>query len=637
MDNPAAIPPGRIRLIPYFRIIWGGKEVIRGNWYLGLIGLHTKGYPRELWIYLSMRGFLRWSAGTLVVMYFVGAAALTWFYSRNPYNKITYADLILPTRWSELRTLRGEANIEEGLAKLKAKQYGAAFMLLNQGLARKPDNIPARLVVAQMYTSMGYFNRAMRVYRDGIPYAAEQRRFMEATFKLAEYMEDYPCVLELIDAAEKVIPAHDLANHRFFLGKRILANEKLGRHADNLNLWQAAQPNSSMRLNVAWARALSATGQADEAIITIQQNPTKFGLLREPWDLLLELARTNDRTDAGRHAVDALVALEPARYRFLAIRIAYLAEIGATDEALAAVGDYFFRFGYDEAAAVALLKATEGKPNSILLERIWAETHAAGKITPAAYVSHIRSLMQLGKIDDARRQLTAARELIARTHYPDVDWIEGTTLLLNAMESDTPSSRSLLESFIAQRALDPEAYRKMTQDLLNAGQPEIAHKIATLGRTRFPSIRGLPATTSREQNRKLDAPMVQSPAAIISNSNAQHDLDALEIAFQAKEWAEALGHINAVEKSPLARTRAETLLYQRLVIHSYLSMQTELSWSVRQFLSGRPDLAKLRKLADQLAADDRKDSAITILREVLRKHPDARWATDQLRSWEPAQ
>lgn len=638
MDNPTAVPPGRIRLIPFFRIIWGGKEVIRGNWYLGLIGLHTKGYPRELWIYLSMREFLRWSAGTLVVTYFVGAAVLTWFYSRNPYNKITYADLILPTRWSELRTLRGEANIEEGLAKLKAGQYGPAFMLLNQGLARKPDNIPARLVVAQMYTSMGYLNRAMQVYRAGLPYAGEQRRFIAAAIQLAEYTEDYELVLTLVKEAEPAVPTDFPSLRTFLQEKRILAYEKLGRYDDIEALWTANQAAPTMRLNAAHLRALAATGKAAEAIAALEAKPAQYGLLREPWELLLELARIAQNPAAVNRALDTLVQLEPTRYRFYVKRIAYLVETDAEQAASEQIDSYFLRFGSDPVAVVMLLKGIEQKPTQQAVDHIWREISALGLAGPAAHMTYVQNLIKLGALERAQQQYAIACYEIERTKYRDDGWMEGTGILLELMRSDSPSSRSLLQNYAVNRALPPSAFRAMIGSLLDAKRLAAAREIALLASNRYPSIRDLPAAAT-----DLSAPEVTNTVAAIKPRDAEvslpldqarQELASLDAAIQSGQWGDALTRCIRVEKSPLARELGDQLLSRFIKIHGHLSNQAELSWHMRRLLGlGRLEPARLRALAEELNSSGRADSAQTLLREVLRRHPDAKWASDLLRVW----
>lgn len=636
MDDPNALSPARNRLLPHFRFIWGGKEAIRGNWFLGLVGFHTKGYPRELWVYLSVRGLLLWSSGSALAAYFIGAAALTWFFSRNPYNQIGYADLVLPTRWSELRAKRGQAQIEEGLDKLKAKQYGSAFMLLNHGLGRKPDNIAARLVVGEMFTSFGYLSRAMQIYRGGLPYAGHQPRLLNAAFKLAEYMEDYALLLELVTEAEKVVPPELNLMRRQLQEKRLLAYEKLGRYDEILAL-HATTPNPSMRLHSARLRALSGQGRGAEAIAELEATPAKFGLLREPWELLLELARANQRPDVGRRAVDALVALEPARHRFYARRIAYLGEIGAEVEALDRVDDFFFRFGGDPAAAVYLLNEFRGHPLRAVVDKVWNLCRTFGTAEPAVQAAYVQHLIRLGAVDEARRHFNVAARELQQKRLSDGGWVEGTSLLLDSLMLDSPSSQSLLLTYAEAKPLSPDAYRTMVGSLYQAGRFDTARSVAQVGKSRYPAIQGFPTDVFTVRTDVAAAPIatkVKEVPAVVPVAIAKPELAALEAAMQAGDWESALAKIAIVEKSPLARELGDKLLYDRITIHGHLSEQTEISWYMRRLIeAGRPDPARLRVIANELFNQGSKNSAETLLREVLRKYPDAKWAKDLAQSW----
>ena len=62
-----------------------------------------------------MRGVLVWTVTLAVTAFVIGTAAGAWLLSRNPYNRIGYLDLVLPTRWYELRSKRGLALIDEGI------------------------------------------------------------------------------------------------------------------------------------------------------------------------------------------------------------------------------------------------------------------------------------------------------------------------------------------------------------------------------------------------------------------------------------------------------------------------------------------------------------------------------------------
>lgn len=94
--------------------------------------------------------------------------------NKNPYNRISYTDLILPTRWDELRSKRGEALIDEGLNEIKEQRFGVGLMLLAHGLKLEPSNVAGRMILGQMYAQAGYVHRALSIFRIGLPYAAQQ-------------------------------------------------------------------------------------------------------------------------------------------------------------------------------------------------------------------------------------------------------------------------------------------------------------------------------------------------------------------------------------------------------------------------------------------------------------------------------
>jgi len=635
MKNPASAVPGRVRRLPRFLLCWGAKSSVRGNWYLGLIGFHQKGTPREVWVLISLRGLMLWSAGVAIVTYFAGAAVLVHHYQKNPFNRIGYTDLVLPHRWSELRPLRGQALIDEGFAKMHAKQYVPAFHLLNQGMARKPDHLAARMVVGQFYASGGYLQRAMQIYLDGLPYAKGERRYLENLFRIAEYLEDYEGVLRVANHALAVTPSPALDHQgRWLQEKRLLAWEKLGRHEAILAEWEASREHPSMRLETAWARTLTATGRGQEAMEAILADPNRFGLLREPWELLLELAENEGHEEHGRHALAELIALEPMRYRFHARHIAYLAKIRAVDEARALVPDYFLRFGGDQEAVARLLAQLEENRSPELLDEIWNAALAHGQAGPAARIAYVQNLLLLGQVQPAHRQYLNAREVITANGYRDDGWTEGTALLFELLLNDSPSSRSLFWSYLQTNPVGPDGCRTLIASLLAAERTDTAHEVATLARNRFPHIRDLPEIIL-ETAVATTVPTVSASTSQTSTiPQGRLALEQLEAELSSGRWAAALEQVQIIENSPLAREMAEALLNHRLRIHGHLGQLTEVTWYMRRLLEQpRPNMAELRSLAMELHAADRKDSALSLLREVLRKYPDTRWSVELQRTW----
>jgi hypothetical protein len=169
------------------------------------------------------------------------------------------------------------------------------------------------------------------------------------------------------------------------------------------------------------------------------------------------------------------------------------------------------------------------------------------------------------------------------------------------------------------------------------GRNDTAREVAFLAKNRFPKIRGInPEVFSIPENEPNVAVAINHTPTqnVISLTKAQDELESLKKTLYNTQWEKALLHIEAIEKSPLSRDLAEQLLYWRITIHGNLSNQTEVSWYMRRLLeSGKLESARLRTLAVELHTCGHADSAFTILREVLRKHPDAKWATDQITLW----
>ena len=98
------------------KFVWGAAKVIRGRWYLGLVGLYNRREGEwEDGLAISVRGALLWG----IVMAGIGWVALAtagfWIWQRNPYAQQTYTDALLyPLRRAEIAEKRGQASIAQG-------------------------------------------------------------------------------------------------------------------------------------------------------------------------------------------------------------------------------------------------------------------------------------------------------------------------------------------------------------------------------------------------------------------------------------------------------------------------------------------------------------------------------------------
>lgn len=631
-----ALTPIRNRIFPRWRFVWSSATEPKARWVGGIVGFRIRGSgARELVVCFACRGLLLWSAGAVVAAFVVGTAVAAYLLGRNPYNRITYADMVLPTHWSELPSKRGQALIDEGVGELKMRHYAAGIMLVSHGLQLHPESIPARMVLGQMFANGGYLHRALEFLRGGVPYARGQRRYLEATLNIATHLEDDEQGLAIIAEAEKSVPESDASTRRWLAERRAAALVRLGRFDDVIRLHDAAGAASSMALNAAWARALAGTGRGDAAMAAVRAAPGDFGVFGEPWELLLELAQTAHRPEVGRFAADALVAIAPTDFQLHVKRLVYLAGIEPEATVREAVDDFFLHFGANDLACTTLLKQLEPVGSAVAVRAVWQQLQARGRITIDERIACVQDLIAAGDLPGARREFDAAARLIDQGGTAFEAWETGTRVLLDLLTTGAPSAISQLEAFCNDHPLPPEAFRMLTRTLVRAGRPAAAQEIAAVARNRYPHMYGLPEPAA------LGAAPVPTTATtpkgndLVTVPQAQSDLKAMDAALSAGHWDEALTLIARVEKSPLAAEHAEELLYDRILIHGQRSNQTELSWYMRRLMD-RPRgfaPARLRQIAGTLHAAGRTDSALTLLREVLREHPDAKWAAELQRSW----
>jgi tetratricopeptide (TPR) repeat protein len=646
-------PVTRLSPMPRFRVLWGAEGTAHAQWHGGLIGFHVKGYPRKLWILISIRGVLRWAAGLAAISFLVGTAVAAILLSRNPYNQIGYFDLVLPTRWPAVRTKRGLGLIDEGLRDLHTGDYRAGLMLLDRGLALAPAALRARIALGQFYAQSGQVHRALQLYRDGLQTAGTSRNYLEAVFGFARYLEDYDAVLALVQEVETQQPRIDEALRRWLDTQRFDALVKLERYPEVIQEWQRRVNAPLSALDVARARSLAALGQTDQALEFVEANPQRFGLPQERWELVLSIAQTAGRPEAAAEALGRLMAIDPSNPKYYAMQIADRAERGATGEACRLVHDYFLRFGFQPLAIKQLLQKITESPSAEVLSAAWDETNAAGGAVPANRVLYVQGLILLGRIGDAAVELERCRTEIEGMRLTDDGWLEGTQALLELLRADSPASRTRLFTYCAHRPLGPTAFRFLYHALVRNDRGAMANEIALLAKNRFYAIAGLnlitlappaaPPTTRVPPTLPpipISVPASATPISAESEpvpeltpEQVADELAKFETDLSVGRWDEAQHRLQILGRSPDENLASE-LLFRRLQLHAEQSALSELMGDLLRLVAGKkPALDRLRTLSVGLHRRGKGDSALVIVLYLVRNRPEAEWATQLQREW----
>lgn len=620
-------PAAQIKF-PRLKLAWKPAAIPQAKWWLGLFGLGYRETPRRLFLYASVRGLLAWGGSLALAGYLAGTAALAWYWGKNPYNHITYADLVLPTHWGQLREKRGQGYIDQGIHLIRADRDYAGVMLLNRGVSLRPSDLRGRLVLAQILMGMGYLHRGQQVLEEGLAFGFPPRQYREALFRLANYLEDYEAVLRLADRMEKDLPPDDPGAQRWLLGQKVAALEKLQRIDDIDRLRQARGGAPSYVVEEAWARLQAAQGRPADALRELQAHPDRFGVPADRYELELALAAASGDAGAARAASAAWRQLEPTRPQPRIQELLALIQLGDDRAARDRLHDFFIFFASDKGAVVQLFKRLDDLPDVRWLQAAHQEAADTGALSLEAHIATVQGLLMAGRVAEAQAEFNLTTALIEKARVPDGGWSKGTRLLIAVINSDSPSNRALFFDFFRNQRLTPDAFRFALRSLRRAKGTEVAAELSILARNRFPAFRD--EALSGLAVVETGKPRTEQAPAFRTELEAAAELRRIDEDLKQGNIDSAFARLKAVEQAGFDNLRAE-LLPRRIQVHGERREQSELAAALQLYLaSPRVNQAWLRDLAEGWARRAQRDSAATVARETREKFPQARWASEIL-------
>ncbi|HLP70398.1 MAG TPA: hypothetical protein VK181_23070, partial [Rhizobium sp.] len=363
-------PAGQLKR-PHFHWVWKPAGQPNASWRWQLFGYYWRETPRRLNLVFSFRGLLLWTASLSFAAYLIGAAVLVTLWSRNPYNQVGYLDVVLPTRWSDLRALRGKGMIEEGLAEIKAKRYATGMLSLMRGVAMCPQSGTGRLQLAGIFASIGQVHRAKQLMIDGLAFGPPSRAYGEFAFRLTSYLEDYDAMLGIAEVIQ--LRASDQFA-REALKWHALALEKLHRFEDlNALRERTKQRGFNTDVEQSWARAQLARGNPAAGLEEILHAPSHFGLPGERMQLQLDLAVAARDSERAQATVAEWLKIDPygplPRVREIVASI----RLEQKDTAKEKIKVFFLHYASDLPAVVLLFRSLVELEDAQWLKTAYAE------------------------------------------------------------------------------------------------------------------------------------------------------------------------------------------------------------------------------------------------------------------------
>ena len=652
------------------RFVWHTPPLPDGRWRLGLFNFQQISDPgRPLpgagvpayWknylhhaLHISLRGLLAWGAAGAALAYLAAVGVIHLRQERaNPHNRVGYLDLALPTRWDRLPRLRGEGFILLARDKLAAGRFQEGFTLLRLGVEKNPADSAARLELARLYLALRLRPQAEKLLLDGLDAAYPGRDYTGFVLALAAEADQPDARVAL---CERVRASFD----------RSVAATTPGHAAE------------ALRLDQETATALLAARRPDEALALVRSRYPETDAFRREISILALLDRGDTaaalataeawaadpstaptdpvplrllvraRREAGDHAgmdtaLARLRAQDPARPDALLYALAQNHLAGRPARADAALADLLFRHGANPTLYPALagllaelglekqLAALETElrdrglsPRPVLIARLQLEVEKQDWSSARATAGEIRA-------DTARDPLSPAQE----------NWLAAMEGLAAACADGGSGVQAALVERIADQPGTLRLYRLLIESLLAADRLDTAAQILALAEGPFPAARGIVAARAEIEARRAAAPVAPGDDAVEPTAEAlpaspEALRSELDRRIREGDTEGAFALLAALRRDPPAWAGQARLDAMELPLRARADDPLRMQFLARAVLAHDGEAARsLLALARELHAEDRRATALLLLKEILRRDPADAEALAQLAVWEP--
>jgi Tfp pilus assembly protein PilF len=646
---------------PKLKLCWNGSRVT-AKWRFGFLGTYVRGsgLAQINVVVISLRGVLAWLGVLAVAAYFTGAAALWFWLERRPHNFVSYTDLILPARWDEIDGKRGRAMIAEGLDDIQAQRWGEGMQKLRVGIARHPDEIKGRLVLAEIFLAIRARKLAVETYDGGLAAQYPGRAYIEAMIRVASQAEDFDWWLRTCERALVLVgdePAQ-ADERRWLVRQKLSALLAAGRADEALQLAESAGELHSPTIGEFRVMALLKAGRPADAVRLLDEWSARAEGRVEAQVLRLQVRAYREAGDfAGmERALQALRALSPADSRTYVYGIVQNTLAGRADEATEGMEQFFLRFG-SRSQDVQMLAAPLAEIAALdPLRRVVAHAERQG-FDMAVFRRHLCDAhISQSQWREAAGVLAAMDAEMDPGKNPQLaQWHALMTAQVQAALDAGEGTQSTLVSLVRGRRFTLGFYKDVIGAMRRAGRPATAREIVTFAQGVYPNNHDIETWRVELDSELAAARAAVAPVVILAKNGTGEAVAAApapvraamgEVAFfarldeltKADKPSEALWFIRETRRARPPWLSARDAELQRAEIRlsgragDVLGMRS----AARLYLTGeRMRLAQMIEVARDLHGTGRKDEAMVLLREVLAKEPAYVVAQRLMDEWVP--
>lgn len=426
--------------------------------------------------------FWRWHAALAAAsLAFIYVLLVTGVFLISKYyfgaQQTSYLDLLLPTRWAHHRVVQGDRHIAIAEQQLREQKFSEAIQSLRAGVAKSPENIRGRVLLAQLQSAANRPDLAQQTLLAGLPFLAKDPAYLQALFGflLQQQLDDFTLKTARELLAHEPAPRSEraqlialaAASAAYFRGNYDLAEDYLNSH----HLAQSLD-GRLLQSQIEWER-----GYRELALLHLTALSREFPRSESASAQLGAWLRELGRHDEFRRLALTRQIAEP---RLPSPRIDLLyalrhdGETARIDREVAAILREFPR---DQATLVALADFAANTGDAALARRIYQHCRSLRLPWESPAFLTVEALV-------VQRDFRGALDLTRALLNEHPDWAKRYSSLFNSLQSvayfglgDTASADLYLANFLGQPYLRANNLLAVSKRFLDVGARDQARQV----------------------------------------------------------------------------------------------------------------------------------------------------------------
>lgn len=638
--------PWRFGLLCFFR---RAKSPVTGNYYVPRNA--TTSYP--LAVLVNLRGLLFWLLVLSATGLFGGAAVLARWYGQKPFNRVTYADLALPWRWSRLEPLRGQANLAQAQDDLSRGNVASAFFHLRAGLARCPGDTTARLDLATIYILFRLRPEAEKTLLAAFDNSYPKYDYITRAISILEKGENPALMVDFCDRARSALEAFgppSVRDARYLDGMKVKALLDLERFDEAVTFIEKNQPKDVGLLQMARiSRALS-RGDFVEAEHQLAVWLAAMPDFEDALVVAVRVYRVSGKVPEMQAAILRLRSRYPENPNHIALGISENLLVGQTQAALDLLDISVIRFADTPGVFGEWAEAVGKTGHTEVLARLEQLVSESNQSPQTVMLARLMTAIRVQAWAEAA-ECSARLEMSSPAMQPRLQAIHTVAkALLETCTQPVKGAQNTLTASISGGWVGLHLYRQIVDALSASERYEAALEVLTLAEGYYPASRYIAsqrvAITAKLATRDAALALATAGNAPLAEvapvfADASAFFAAFDVQVREGRASEAQRLVRAVRKDAPAwlQVALPELEWREIQLAAQVDDLSLLQLNLRTFLRSRPEAQanEVVTLASAWNVDGHRAAALIAVREVVRVCPEHKDALRLLVEWSPRQ